>query len=94
MPTEALETFYAGDVGKAHRTLLSSEMKDEPLTANEQAFVGELTANIDKKVNQSKAIHYLLAASLYYSTDRLPVPADVSHLPKWLLSDYQTFAKV
>jgi glycosyltransferase involved in cell wall biosynthesis len=94
VPTPALETFYAGDVGKAHCTLISSEMKDQPLPANEQAFVDELTASINQEVNQAKALHYLLAASLYYSTDRLPMSADISHLPNWFLSDYQKLAKV
>lgn len=85
---EQLEEIYFKSWGKAHQLLLNSGIKTEPLTQEEQNFASELVAHIARGFAQPKAIHYLLAAMLYYSGDRLPLQHDLSHIPHWFLNDY------
>lgn len=91
LPAGELASNYAGDAGKLHQSLLNSEIKDEPLTAQEQAFASELAANVAKGFNDSKAINYLLAAMLYRRADQLPIKYDRAAIPNWFVSEYLKF---
>lgn len=88
---DELESAYLGDVGEAHRTLLNSGIKNEPLTDTEQKFVEEVAEQIAGGVSVSKAIHYLLVAMLYRRADQLSLQYDLPHIPQWLSNDYLTF---
>jgi predicted O-linked N-acetylglucosamine transferase (SPINDLY family)/glycosyltransferase involved in cell wall biosynthesis len=91
LTAEQLASNYAGDAGKLHQALLESNIKDEPLTAQEQAFVSELLANIAKGFNDSKAINYLVAAMLYCRADKMPIKYDRAALPNWFANEYLKF---
>lgn len=91
LPAEQLVNAYGGDAGKAHQTLLNSEIKDESLTDTEQTFVSELAANVAKGFNDPKAINYLLAAMLYRRADQLPLKYDRAQIPNWFANDYIKF---
>jgi predicted O-linked N-acetylglucosamine transferase (SPINDLY family)/SAM-dependent methyltransferase len=88
---DELESAYRGDIGKAHRTILNSGIKNEPLTDTEQKFVDELSAHIYRSIGFSKVIPYLLAAMLYCRAAQLPLQNDISCITDWLLNDYLTF---
>lgn len=88
---DELESAYLGNVGEAHRTMLNSGIKNEPLTDTEQRFVDEVAAQISKGIDVSKAIHYLLAAMLYRRADQLPLQYDLPRIPHWLLNNYLIF---
>ncbi len=87
--TDDLENLYSGDAGKSHQILLSSGIKEQPLTQTEQAFADELAAQITEKLDSQKLIQYLLAAILYRPAAQMPVPSNLPHLPNWFLNHYQ-----
>ena len=91
LPSDQLASAYAGDTGKAHQSLINSDIKDEPLTDTEQTFVNELAANIAKGFNDPKAINYLLAAMLYRRADQLPLKYDRAQIPNWFANEYLKF---
>ncbi|NJR21009.1 MAG: glycosyltransferase [Richelia sp. CSU_2_1] len=86
-----LASNYAGDAGKLHQALLGSDIKDEPLTAPEEDFVSELSANVARGFNDPKAINYLLATMLYLRADRMPLKYDRAALPNWFANEYLKF---
>jgi predicted O-linked N-acetylglucosamine transferase (SPINDLY family)/SAM-dependent methyltransferase len=91
LPEDNLESAYLGHLGEAHRTLLNSGIKNEPLTDTEQEFVNELIAHIAKGYGSSNIIQYLLAAMLYYRADQMPLQYDLPRIPQWLRNNYLTF---
>jgi predicted O-linked N-acetylglucosamine transferase (SPINDLY family)/cephalosporin hydroxylase len=87
-PEEQLEESYLKGWSKAHQLLLNSGIKTEPLTQEEQNFASELVAHITGEFDRPRAIHYLLAAMLYYRVDQLPLQHDLPRIPLWFLNDY------
>lgn len=88
---EQLEGSYAEGWGKANQLLLTSGIKTEPLTQEEQTFASELAALMAKGFDDPTAIQHLLAAMLYYRADQLPLPHDLPRIPHWFLNDYLKF---
>jgi predicted O-linked N-acetylglucosamine transferase (SPINDLY family)/glycosyltransferase involved in cell wall biosynthesis/GT2 family glycosyltransferase len=91
LPVEQLKSAYIGNLGKAHKMLLNSEIQCETLTDAEQKFVNEISAYISRGFEAEKSIQHLLAGMLYYRADQLPLQHDFSHIPHWLLKDYLQF---
>ncbi|MBW4492797.1 MAG: glycosyltransferase [Oscillatoria princeps RMCB-10] len=91
--TDDLENLYSGHAGKSHQILLSSGIKEQPLTQTEQTFADELAAGIAEGQDEPKFIQYLLAAILYRPAAQMPVPGSVPHLPNWFLNHYHKFVK-
>lgn len=87
--TDDLENLYSGDAGKSHQILLSSGIKQQPLTQTEQAFADELAARIAKGEDEPKLMQYLLAAILYRPAAQMPARGSLPLLPNWFLADYQ-----
>jgi glycosyltransferase involved in cell wall biosynthesis len=87
--TDDLENLYSGDAGKSHQILLSSGIKEQPLTQTEQTFADQLAAQITDKLDSPKLIQYLLAAILYHPAAQMPARGSLSHLPNWFLNHYQ-----
>jgi predicted O-linked N-acetylglucosamine transferase (SPINDLY family) len=83
LPPAQLKSIYQGELGKAHKILLDSGIKDESSIDNTEEFVNQC-----KDLDRPEAINYLLAAMLYYRADRLPLPYDLTHIPHWLLRTY------
>lgn len=80
---------YFNALGKAHHSVLTSGIKDEPLTVGEQSFVEQVGTHLAKGFDdEPKAIQYLLAAMLYCQAYQLPLQYDITRIPQWLLSDY------
>jgi predicted O-linked N-acetylglucosamine transferase (SPINDLY family)/glycosyltransferase involved in cell wall biosynthesis len=80
--TEQLQQFYQSDLGQAYEKLVTSEIKKEPLTADEDTFVQHLARELSLGFKSPKAINYLLAARLYRPVQ---VPANTQGIPDWLV---------
>jgi len=91
LPESQLKIVYSTDIGNVHQMLLSSGIKDEPLADIEEDFVDELVAQVSKGFDEPKAIHYLLAATLYFNAYQLPLKYDFTAIPDWFLEDYLQF---
>ncbi len=83
-----LKIVFLSNLGKVHQMLLTSGIKNEPLTEKEHNFVNNLSAYISRGFDEPKAIQYLLAAMLYCRADQLPLQHDLTHISQWLLEDY------
>jgi len=86
-----LENTYFSDVGKVHQMLLNSGIKAELLSDIEQDLVKHLITQITRGFDDSKAIHYLLAAMLYCHAYQLPLKYELAPIPQWFLDDYIAF---
>jgi len=88
-----LETAYNGDMGNQHRRLIESNIRNEPLTQEENAFLQTVIAELTKRsaTDPASAINYLLAAMLYLPSDRLKIENARAALPKYLIGDYERF---
>lgn len=87
LPLEQLEATYTGELGQAHRALVSNELRYEPLTAAEQAFIEPLITALTIHPVQS-----LLALMLYRSAYQLPDRwFEPITIPSWLVNDYLAY---
>lgn len=91
LPPQQLQSLYEGDAGRSQKALLTSNLKNEDMTPEEQAFFAQLGANLQQGANHPKALNCLLGAMLYCPQDKLQIPNAENALPPWLLSDYQQF---
>jgi predicted O-linked N-acetylglucosamine transferase (SPINDLY family)/glycosyltransferase involved in cell wall biosynthesis len=90
--SEKLHNIYAQDAGKVHKILLSSGIKDEPLTEDEQLAVNQWIAYLSQGLNQPNAIPHLLATMLYCYPHQLPSQwYKNAPIPNWFVNDYLTF---
>ncbi|MEG4585263.1 sulfotransferase [Microcoleus sp. MOSTC5] len=90
-PPDKLQNSYSGIAGKAHKMLLASGMRDEPLTDSEQREVDKLSQYVAKGFEAPEAIQYLLAAMLYRRADRLPLQYGRTAVPQWFFNDLLEF---
>jgi predicted O-linked N-acetylglucosamine transferase (SPINDLY family) len=88
---DQLEENYLGALGEVHRSLTNSMLKKEPITQEEKTFIDALSAQISKGLDESKGVHYLLAAMLYCRADNLPLSHNLSPIPQWFINDYLKF---
>lgn len=86
-----IQSFYLGDLGKAHQILLNSGIRNEVFTPTEQAFIDEVTTHISRGFDEPKSLQYILAAMLYRCANQLPLQHDISTLPTWFINDYLKF---
>lgn len=92
LPNDQLEKAYMGDMGDQHRRLMESDLQNEALTQEENAFLQTIVTELTKQsaTDPVSAINYLLAAMLYIPPDRLKIE-NAAGLPKWLIGDYERF---
>jgi predicted O-linked N-acetylglucosamine transferase (SPINDLY family) len=90
-PADKLKNSYSGYVGKVHQMLLTSGVKDEPLTYAEKHLVDQLSDYVAKGFDAPDAIAYLLATMLYRRADQLPLQYDRAAVPQWFLDDLLAF---
>jgi stalled ribosome alternative rescue factor ArfA len=88
VPSEKLENFYRGGVGKGYQAILKCGLQAEAMTEAEQKFLQRLT-EISKGLVQPQAINALLGAMLYFVPGKMRVPDARTRLPQWLLEDYE-----
>jgi len=93
LPSDLLEKAYTGDMGNLHRKLMESNLRNEKLTHEENAFLQHVIAELTKRsgTDPVSAINYLLAAMLYLPSDRLKIENARTSLPGWLIGDYEKF---
>lgn len=90
-PADKLKNSYSSNVGKAHKMLLASGMRDEPLTDAEQREAEELSQYVARGFDATEAIQYLLAAMLYWRADQLPLQYGRTAVPQWFFNDLLEF---
>lgn len=90
-PIDKLKNNYYSNVGKAHKMLLASGMRDEPLTDAEQREAEDLSQYVARGFDAAEAIQYLLAAMLYLRADRLPLQYGRIAVPQWFFNDLLEF---
>jgi len=92
-PGDQLEKAYTGDMGNLHRKLMESNLRNEKLTHEENAFLQHVIAELTKRsaTDPVSAINYLLSAMLYLPSDRLKIENARASLPGWLFGDYEKF---
>jgi predicted O-linked N-acetylglucosamine transferase (SPINDLY family)/GT2 family glycosyltransferase len=88
---DLLEDRYQGILGKAHRMLLTSQVRSTIQTEEDKNFVNQLLTTLSKDIDKTGWFPSLLAASLYHRADRLPLPFDLSCIPDWFIPDYLKF---
>ncbi|MGK7920986.1 MAG: methyltransferase domain-containing protein [Trichodesmium sp.] len=86
-----LKIAYADTLGKTHKLLLASNIKNETFTEIEQVFVNQIIANLAKGFEQPLDIKYLLAGMLYCTADRLKIKYEKAPIPNWFATDYLKF---
>ncbi len=82
-----LEAAYQSDLGRGYKLLLSSGFQKESLESEEEAYKQALT-KVAAGLTAPKALNAMMAAMLYFPTDKLRVPQAEQRLPGWLLPDY------
>jgi predicted O-linked N-acetylglucosamine transferase (SPINDLY family)/cephalosporin hydroxylase len=88
---DQLEENYLGELGKTHRLLIDSRLRNEPTTQEEKFFIDDILAKIRKGLNEPEAINYLLAAMLYCRANNLPLLYNLSPIPQWFINNYLKF---
>ncbi|MEG4625814.1 glycosyltransferase [Microcoleus sp. w1-18aA5] len=91
LPAEKLETAYSKDMGKAHKLLRDSALKNESLTESEQSFVQQLSSKLAEGGEIAEKMQYLLAAMLYRDAYQLPLEYNNAAIPKWFFDDFLKF---
>lgn len=83
----SLEAIYQGDLGRGFKLLLTSGFQKEPLDSDDDAYKQALT-QVAVGLTAPKATNAMMAAMLYFPTDKLRVQQADQRLPQWLLPDY------
>jgi len=91
LPSKKLESAYSKDMGKAHKLLLDSALKNETLTEEEQSFVQQLSSKLAEGGEIADKIQYLLAAMLYRDAYQLPLEYNNAAIPQWFFDDFLKF---
>ncbi|MEG4856401.1 glycosyltransferase [Microcoleus sp. K1-B1] len=91
LPAEKLEISYSKDMGKAHKLLLDSALKNETLTESEQRFVQQLSSKLAEEGEIAEKMQYLLAAMLYCDAYQLPLEYKNAAIPQWFFDDFLKF---
>ncbi|MBD1830176.1 glycosyltransferase [Microcoleus vaginatus GB1-A2] len=91
LPAKKLESAYSKDMGKAHKLLLDSGLKNETLTESEQSFVQQLSSKLAAGGEIAEKIQYLLAAMLYRDAYQLPLEYNNAAIPQWFFEDFLKF---
>ncbi|CAD5942496.1 glycosyltransferase [Planktothrix agardhii] len=92
LPNEHLKEYYYGGLGKKHKEIMSSGIKEQLITDKEiNDFASRLFANVARGMQEPRAIHYLLAAMLYFYPHQLPIPYQELDITGWLFRDYVEF---
>ncbi|MEG4838670.1 glycosyltransferase, partial [Microcoleus sp. B9-D4] len=91
LPAEKLESAYSKDMGKAHKLLLDSALKNETLTESEQRFVQQLSSKLAEGGEIADKMQYLLAAMLYRDAYQLPLEYNNAAIPQWFFDDFLKF---
>lgn len=84
---DELRKAYLGSLGDAHRLLLGSNLRNQPLTVAEQALQREAIAYLGDGVSIPGGIQHLLVVMLYASPHP-SLPPSLLDIPAWLLRDY------
>ncbi|MCT7987727.1 glycosyltransferase [Laspinema olomoucense] len=90
-PAEQLQSAYLGELGKAHKTLLDTDIKHHAITPSEQALIRKLSVGIAQGFDAPTALQSFIAATLYCYPHHLPIPYKNAPIPKWFAQDYLKF---
>ncbi|MEG4807419.1 glycosyltransferase [Microcoleus sp. F8-D3] len=91
LPAKKLESAYSKDMGKAHKLLIDSGLKNETLTEEEQRFVQQLSSRLAEGGEIAEKMQYLLAAMLYRHAYQLPLEYNNAAIPQWFFDDFLKF---
>lgn len=86
-----LKSCYLGELGKLHRLLVDSGIKNESLNDEEKTFVARLVTVIIQGWSAPNALQFFLAFILYKFAYQLPVNYERAPIPKWLFVDFIQF---
>ncbi|MCC5899578.1 MAG: glycosyltransferase [Phormidium sp. BM_Day4_Bin.17] len=87
LPDDQLPLAYNGEIGKAFKALLKSDVRQEPLTPEEETYRQQLTEQGAGLV-KPQALNALMGAMLYYPVEQMKVRDADTRLPDWLYPDY------
>lgn len=91
MPKEKLQQAYFSYLGKAHKLILKSGIREEPIAPKEYQFVGELEEGVAQGFETPKSLQYFLAAMLYRRADKLQINFNRIAVPQWFLNEFLEF---
>ncbi len=91
LPTEKLKQAYFSYLGKAHKLILKSGIRDEPITPKEYRLVRELEEGVAQGFETPKSLQYFLAAMLYRRAYRLQINFHRIAVPQWFLNEFLEF---
>ncbi len=89
--TSRLKYLYSSKPGQACRLLLTSQVLDNPLNAQDEAFSVNLYRQIVDLHNKPDAIKYIIALTLYKPADKAPGEILESSIPPWFIDDFVTY---
>jgi len=86
-----LSEHYTREYSSTHRKILAGNLKDYPLSEDEQGFLDAFAAKTNSVEKSPKAMPSLLASMLYYYPHQLPIEFDLLEMPEWLQEGYCAF---
>ncbi len=91
LPDDKLKNAYFSYLGKAHKLIIKSGIRDEPITPGEYGFVERLEGRVGKGFDAPKGLQYFLGAMLYRRADKLPINFNRIAVPQWFLKEFLEF---
>lgn len=93
---ELISGDYASEVGKTHTILLTTGIKDEPLTEEEQYFLEDIaTCVTNRGFNHPSFLRYFLILMLYYYPHQFPQGwYEGVSIPEWFMNEFLKFLLV
>lgn len=92
LPAEQIKLAYYSDLGKKHKEMMNSGIKEQLITDTEIIdFTRELSLHLTRGMEEPRVIQYLLAAMLYFSPHQLSIPYQELQITDWLFKDYVEF---
>jgi len=86
-----LGRYYAGPLGQAHRVLLNCGLRDEPLTAEEQAFADDIAQRVVREPDAPEVYSRLFACMLYLKGYEVGFRPGHLRVPQWIMWNMLVF---
>lgn len=91
LPSADVERHYADRLGRIHRLIFNSGLREAPQSAADRTFIDDLKVTLSREEPRRADPGKLLAAMLFLFPHEMPHAYEATAVPQWLLRDYMPY---
>lgn len=91
IPFDRLNEAYLARLGQSHKAIIETDLRYQPLTAEERSFVDPLIASIEGGLKTLSQLRSFIVLMMYCRAYHLPLEYGAIYLPQWFLEPYALY---